>query len=597
MTWTMALDSLWSLLYNARPAWWDSRLTIAGFAILPLLLLLLMYHLMSLNADRAQSGGKTPPQVPYFFPFVGNTIVFAFDGRTFLKGCLRRYGKMTPFRLWVGMETYYYIPQGEMVQAMVKKSRELTSKPLVLKVFRDQFLMPAKDLAVYERDHSGIHSRPHKGTEDMDPAQRIFFHQHRIQIDSLNGSSLSTLVSRFTANYTAKLQTTSTLSNDGTWVELPDLFEFFKSEMFHATTTAVCGEHIFKVCPDFSSVFWDFDRNIMTYLRTVPRLFAPKAHAIRDQAIALVKKWQLWAATRFDVYAEDFTEPDYEPIWGSRYIRSRARLDKDLGISADGSAGAELGLIWGANANVIPGMIWALLQIHLSDNLTERVRAETMACWDVNKGKGWFDVHALASKPLLSSIFLEALRYSVAGTSARNPLTDDFEIDGWKMERNSVVMSISWLGHRDETFWNEGRILASGAPEHPVDSFWAERFLEYPDDPLSGPFRKADSVLRSAEPARDKTVEDDKTAKIITEGIQGHWYPFGGGSHICPGRHFAKYAVLAGLAITMKELEIELVNRDFARETRPDLREFPVGTLPPTRAVPVRVRQRRDSAL
>ena len=40
-----------------------------------------------------------------------------------------------------------------------------------------------------------------------------------------------------------------------------------------------------------------------------------------------------------------------------------------------------------------------------------------------------------------------------------------------------------YFSHRDEAVWNTGRTLPNGQQEHPLDKFWAERFLEYPNDP------------------------------------------------------------------------------------------------------------------
>lgn len=35
-----------------------------------------------------------------------------------------------------------------------------------------------------------------------------------------------------------------------------------------------------------------------------------------------------------------------------------------------------------------------------------------------------------------------------------------------------------YFSHRDEAVWNTGRTLPNGQQEHPLDKFWAERFLE-----------------------------------------------------------------------------------------------------------------------
>ena len=97
----------------------------------------------------------------------------------------------------------------------------------------------------------------------------------------------------------------------------------------------------------------------------------------------------------------------------------------------------------------------------------------------------------------------------MAATLARSLQVPSIELGGWKFKRGSTLMAISWFGSRTPGFWNTGRDLDSGKPEHSVESMWLERFLEYPDDPASGPLWKADASIYRAE-RKPKTIEDDK---------------------------------------------------------------------------------------
>jgi cytochrome P450 len=508
----------------------------------------------------------------------------------------RRRFKDVPFTLKVGLEKMYYIPYGEPVQAMFKH-RDLSSKPIIIVAMRDQFGMPPEDLAIFERDGSGGNQKPLPGWEHMPPEHRIFHNQHRDLHNCLNGASLDGMTTRFIATYTARLRTTPLVGDE--WTELPDLFGFLRNEMFHAACTALVGERIFELCPDFAAQFWDFDRHAITYLRRTPRWMAPQAYAIRDKVLASVKRWRAYAREQVDPADPALADVEYEPVWGARLLRARARMFDDAGASPDGAASMDLGLLWAANANVIPATGWALLNVLLDRDLTERALAEMRECY--NKETGAFDVPALCSRPLLNGIYLESLRYSVATTSARNPVTPDFELlGGWKVPRDALMLSISWFGARDRDFWNTGRVLPNGKPEHPVDSFWAERFLEYPDDPVSGPVRKPDEAIyrssASQKPAQQrKTPQDDKRAKIVnhTAALQGYFFPYGGGPRICPGRHFAKQEMMAAVAVILRGFEIELTDPVSTRNAKPDLSSFPTGATTPDRKIPVRIRRRQ----
>jgi hypothetical protein len=81
-------------------------------------------------------------------------------------------------------------------------------------------------------------------------------------------------------------------------------------------------------------------------------------------------------------------------------------------------------------------------------------------------------------------------------------------------------------------------------------------------------------------PSASKTIDDDKQAKVVSNGIQGYWFPDGGGSKICPGRFFAKNEIFASMAILLHEFDIELLDPEGARKMQPDLSYFPVGAFP-----------------
>ena len=476
---------------------------------------------------------------------------------------------------------------------MHRLSRELTSKRLVLMVVKDQLGMATEDLEVFLRDDSGIHAKPLEGFEEMDPRQRIFHNTHRDLHGLLSGVSLDDMAARFVATFSGRLQVSTEVleARGGGWTELPDLYAFLRDQMFFSAATALCGDYLFRVNPDFGREFWEFDSYIMTYFRRLPRWWTPKPYAVRDRVLSSMKRWRNHAAEQYEVRDVEHTKEQWEPIWGTKLMRSRELMFQEAGVSVDARSSSDLGLVWAANANTIPATLWALLTVFLTPGLEERVLTETSVCYD--GGKQAFDIDALCSKPLLTSIYLEALRYSVSATAARSPIVPSIELGEWKFHRGSTIISSSWYGGRDPTFWNSGRVLPSGEPEHPLDSIWPERFLEYPDDPATGPVRNPDeSVYRTAE-RKPRTIDDDKNAKVVTAGTQGHFYPYGGGSKICPGRFFAKQEMMSAVAVFLREFEVEFVDREVAVKAKPEMSYFPIGVLPPNRAIPVRIRRRK----
>ncbi|KAK3320363.1 cytochrome P450 [Cercophora scortea] len=597
----MAVDSIARALLGDAPAW-NGWLTITASVVLPFLLTYVLtctnaYWILNFRGKR----GNWPPPAPYVVPLLGNTLEVAASPQAFIGRMISHFGK-TPFRFLVGTQTFYHIPPGEAVLSMFRLSRDLTAKPLVMMAMRDQLGMPARDLAVLQRDDSGINSKPADGFEDMPAGHRILYAMHRDVHSMLSGASLDAMTARFVARYRSQLRATPAVSDShDTWTTLPSLYPFLRDFMFNAATSSLFGDLFLDLSPSFAVDFWDYDSHTPTYLRRLPRWLAPDAYAVRDRALTAIKTWRQHAAAQFDDTDTDLADAEWEPIWGSRLMRARRDMLSAARLSEDGAASTELGLIWATNANAIPTAMWVLLGVLATGDggLVSRIRAETDKCFDRDTGE--VDVAMLCGGPLLTSVYLEALRYSVVTMPARAPLVDVFTLGEWEMERGSTLMSMSWFGARDEGFWNSGRRHPeTGEPEHPVDEFWAERFLAYPGDEASGPIRKADesvyapvSVDGKGKEGRERTVEEDRTAKVVTTGIQGYFYPYGGGIKICPGRFFAKQEIMVAVAVMLDEFDIELVDMESARQTRPDTNCFPAGALPPDRTVAARVRRRQ----
>lgn len=198
-----------------------------------------------------------------------------------------------------------------------------------------------------------------------------------------------------------------------------------------------------------------------------------------------------------------------------------------------------------------------------------------------------FDLTKLCDSPLLQSCFAETLRLYMTVALIRTPDRKDFTLGRWRFKRQNLIVLSSRTAHYNSDLWNAG----TSEQPHPLDEFWADRFLVYPHDPSSGPLRAGACSDEKKSKAWREAQEQNRPI-FSMDGLAGGWVPFGGGQHMCPGRFFAKNEMVAAFAIISSEYDIELAGES---KPEPDMRFFPVGMLPPKGKIPFRLRRRRFS--
>lgn len=196
----------------------------------------------------------------------------------------------------------------------------------------------------------------------------------------------------------------------------------------------------------------------------------------------------------------------------------------------------------------------------------------------------------LQQAPLLNSVYREVLRLHIAGTVGRKAPDHSFYFrNGTKIQPNIPIMSASWLGGLDESFWNTGSTI-NGVKQHPVESFWAERFLKYPDDPTSGPIKPLSGEPEGIQSDTCKAnSHDDASAKLVISGLQTHWFPFGGGPGKCPGEMLARNTILVSAFSALRLLDIEITDPSAALNLTSKHRSFPFGDHAFSHSVPIMV--------
>jgi cytochrome P450 len=203
----------------------------------------------------------------------------------------------------------------------------------------------------------------------------------------------------------------------------------------------------------------------------------------------------------------------------------------------------------------------------------------------------------VTTQPKLKSIYLEALRWATASPSPR-VVRENCELGGYKLKANSMVIVHSRTLQMDKETWE-----IPGQPESDPTQFWPERFLD--GDEINEANRL--NEIGEAEEnyiADTKSGESKRIKKTNLEPISGPkskkiqqrllaLRPFGGGTTLCPGRHFATNEILGGLAALMLRLEVEVIDEELKKNGVPQPNLMKQGGLFPDRPLMVRMRHRR----
>lgn len=165
-----------------------------------------------------------------------------------------------------------------------------------------------------------------------------------------------------------------------------------------------------------------------------------------------------------------------------------------------------------------------MLQIILVPGLVQRVQDEIEAqmipvSLETGEKQVMFPYQAIFRLPLLSSIYAEALRLHVKVFFFASSPRSDLYVSRWFLPRGTLGVVSTDGPHMDERVWNtqDGR--------HPVDTFWAERFLVDPSDPSSGPVKPE---FRSQSGEKKRQAADATSKYFSTDGLEGSWLPYGG---------------------------------------------------------------------
>ena len=341
------------------------------------------------------------------------------------------------------------------------------------------------------------------------------------------------------------------------------------------------SQNIFAVHPELENEFWKFEDGMLgLVIDILPQFTTRKAFYARKRVLEALHQY---------VKTEQYKK-------ASPLIQERVQTNLTFGLGEKMAGHAELILMFGILGNAVPSSFWLVANIFSRPQLLQRVREEVRAALEINElsqnaghaapvnGKRTFSISSKAIVkrcPLLYGCYRETLRDISLLTSARLVMEDTIVADKYLLRKNSVVQIAGGVIHHSPEVWGNDAV-----------DFNPDRFLS---TPASTP-DDSSSEMSSEKRKNTARIEPDgpkPQASPLPKGVPSAAFrAFGGGTVICPGRHFAQSELMTLAAVLA--IGFDITNADGSSLTLPEKDEerIPLAVVKPKIDPAVRICRR-----
>lgn len=287
------------------------------------------------------------------------------------------------------------------------------------------------------------------------------------------------------------------------------LFEWVSHQITLATTSAAYGPSNPYKEPRFEAAFWAFKSGMSNLILGLNSTGTAK-EAIRAMDMG---------SAAFEKY---FSENNHRE--GSALVQARYDHSVEHHIPINDIARSEFANGVALLSNTVPNTFWMLYHLYSDPKVLEECRKEVSGVLVVMNNAEGHPTHTLdisklkTSCPILLSTYKEVLRVYSTAVSARLVMEDHMLDNQYLLKKGSTVMMPTPVQHHNAAVWGSEN-----------DSFDHLRF--------AGAKRPSQAGFRA----------------------------FGGGTTLCPGRHFATTEILAFTAIMIMQFDIKAKSSGWVR--------------------------------
>jgi cytochrome P450 len=338
-----------------------------------------------------------------------------------------------------------------------------------------------------------------------------------------------------------------------------ELHAWVREQFVMSNAKAIYGpENLFAMHPELVKDFWDFEEGMIPLLVDFwPAITARKPHRAREKIL--------------DALTEFVEKGRYKKA--STLIQQRVSINLKHGLTPKMAGHGELIMLFAIVGNAVPTTFWLLANLFSRPELLAEVRQEIgKAVVTTESGGGEEEMRTIhveklkSVAPVLLSCYRETLRMVANLSSVRWVLSDTMIADRYLLKKDSIVQIASGVIHADEDIWGSD-----------VAEFNPRRFITTtPEVSFSGP-----------------TTEKSATAPLPKNVPSAAFRAFGGGSVICPGRHFAQSEIVGFAAAVLMGFDFEKPGGGTFELPERDNSKIPFAVMKPTRECKVAISRRK----
>lgn len=290
----------------------------------------------------------------------------------------------------------------------------------------------------------------------------------------------------------------------------------------------------------------DYDRDINLLLVNIaPSIMAPKGYKAREKLV-----------NSFKHYFDNNPRGRSSGLTDARY---NAHIK--YGVTTTNMGRLEVGTLIGILVNTVPSLFYMLVHIYSDEILLRELRTELAACVftsprhpGTSHSTRSLSVQAMKENcALFQSTFHEVLRVHSLGATSRVVLKDTTLNNTYLLKAGSIVQMPTSVIHSDPTTWGPT-----------AKSFDPRRFLK-----------------------------QDSTGKESKRSPAAAFRPWGGGSTLCPGRHFASTEIMSLAAMLVLRFDMVPLEGQWVPPT-PHQVSMSTAVFPPKKDITVRVVRRKE---